>query len=163
MKKTLKKLSLLVLLIVSFIACDKDYNAIGTDLLTNSSFITDSVEFPVIAYNKALDPVRSNNLGTYLLGIYNDPMYGTTTAHFVTQVVPSSYSVDFGDEPEIDSVVLTIPFFSRNTGEVDDNGKTIYMLDSVFGNSPMKFSIYRNNYFLRDYDPATNLEEQQYY
>ena len=37
------------------------------------------------------------------------------------------------------------------------------MLDSVFGNSPMKFSIYRNNYFLRDYDPATNLEEQQYY
>ncbi|MCB0469903.1 MAG: DUF4270 family protein, partial [Flavobacteriaceae bacterium] len=37
--------------------------------------------------------------------------------------------------------------------------------DSLFGNAetPIKLSIYQNTYFLRSYDPETNLEEAQKY
>ncbi|MCB0470650.1 MAG: DUF4270 family protein, partial [Flavobacteriaceae bacterium] len=80
MKNLMKKMGLLGLLIVTFIACDKDYNAVGTDLLTHSNFITDSVEFPALTYNKVVEPVKSNNLTSSLLGIYDDPTYGKTAA-----------------------------------------------------------------------------------
>ena len=165
MKNSLKKISLLFLLIVSFIACDKDYNNIGTNLIIHSDFISDSLTLPAIAYNKVVAPVRSNNLNSSLFGVYKDPTYGLTTTHIVTQLTPTSFDPDFGEEPEIESVVLTIPYFSSNTGETDDDGNTIYELDSVFGNPdyPVKLSIYENTYYLRNYDPATNLEESQEY
>ena len=165
MKNLMKKMGLLGLLIVTFIACDKDYNAVGTDLLTHSNFITDSVEFPALTYNKVVEPVKSNNLTSSLLGIYDDPTYGKTAAQIVTQLIPTTYSPDFGDEPVIDSIIITIPYFSHKTGETDDDGNALYELDSLFGNAetPIKLSIYQNTYFLRSYDPETNLEEAQKY
>lgn len=163
MKNTLKKISLLFLLLVSFIACDKDYNDIGTNLITHSNFITDSVSFPALTYNKVVPPVRSSNLTSSLLGVYNDPTYGLTTAHIVSQVIPTTFNPDFGEDPVIDSVYITIPYFSTDTGEDDEDGNSIYKLDSLYGSSPIKLSIYENTYFLRDYDPASNLEEQQLY
>lgn len=165
MKNILKKFSLLGLLIATFIACDKDYNAIGTDLLTNSNFISDSIEFPALTYNKMVNPVRSNNLTSTLLGIYKDPVYGMSSAHVVTQLIPTAFSPDFGDNAVLDSIIITVPYFSSKTGETDEDGNTLYELDSVFGNpeTPVKLSIFRNTYFLRNYDPSTNLEETQKY
>lgn len=163
MKKTLKKIGLLLLLIISFIACDKDYNNIGTDLITHSDFIADSINFPALTYNKVVSPVRSNNLSSSLLGVYNDPIYGLTTAQIVTQVVPATFNPDFGDDPVIDSIYITIPYFSTDTGEDDEDGNSIYEIDSLYGDASIKLSIYENTYFLRDYDPSTNLEELQLY
>src|SRR5690606_12061022 len=156
------RIGLLATMVVAFIACDKDYNTIGTDILADQNFSTGSVKFPVVAYTKALKAVRSNNLTTALFGVYNDPVYGLTSASIVSQLTPASYNPDFGLEPEIDPLILTIPSLSHRTGEVV-NELTEYELDSVFGTSPFNLTIYQNNYFLRDYDPDTNLESQQLY
>ncbi|APY11161.1 hypothetical protein BWZ22_07850 [Seonamhaeicola sp. S2-3] len=169
MKKTIKALQIpviLLLLVISFIACDKDFNIIDSDVLgrNHANFNTDVDTLPIVSYNKILDSVQINGLPSNLLGYYNDPEYGPTTASVITQIIPNSYDPDFGENPVIDSVVLSVPYYSEITG-IDDDGNTTYSInDSLYGNpiSNMKLSIYENGYFLRDFNPD-NLEEGQNY
>ncbi|MGE5944967.1 MAG: DUF4270 domain-containing protein, partial [Flavobacteriales bacterium] len=85
---------------------------------------------------------------------------GQTTASIITQVAPapSGYNPDFGDNPVVDSVVLSIPYFSR---ALTDSTYTIS--DSLYGDAAIRLSIYKNNYFLRDFDPSSPTNAQQNY
>ncbi|CDF81034.1 conserved hypothetical protein (DUF4270) [Formosa agariphila KMM 3901] len=165
MKKILQviKLSSILLVILTvLIACDKDYNSIGTDIVGNKDFITDSIEYPIIAYSKKVKPVQTNGLSSNLLGAYNDPDYGITTASVVSQMYPNTYSPYFGINPEIESITLTLPYYSTAV-EVDDEGGTTYKLDSLYGTAPIKLSIYQNTYYLRSTDPSSDFNESQLY
>ena len=95
---------LVVFLSLAFIACDRDFTSIESDIEGIKNFENNSKSFPVIAFNKKLNPVQTNGLSSNLLGIYNDPIYGKTTANVVSQVVPTSFDFNFGDSPEIDSM-----------------------------------------------------------
>ncbi len=176
MKKILKaiKLSLVLICIVSsFIACDKDFNVIESDVLgvdnTNFSTNIDSI-FPISAYNKRLDSLEINNLPAGILGVFNDPAYGLTTASIVTQITPMSFPTStnsslFGVNPVIDDVILSIPYFSRVTG-VDNSGNSTFTIDSLYGtpNSRIKITIFQNNYFLRNFNPnSANNSPQNYF
>ncbi|MFI1744929.1 DUF4270 domain-containing protein [Thalassobellus sediminis] len=163
MKKTIKALKLpftFILILISFIACDKDFSIIESDVLgkENSNFLTDSVYLPISVYNKKLDSLQINGLASNLLGFFNDPAYGKTTANIVAQITPTTNNPDFGEKTKIDSVVLTIPYFSKT---ITDSTYTIN--DSLYGNSPIKLSIYKNDYFLRDFDPNSALGTSQKY
>ncbi|MFI1772839.1 DUF4270 domain-containing protein [Thalassobellus citreus] len=163
MKKIIKALKLpitFILILISFIACDKDFTVIESDVLgkENSNFLTDSVYLPISAYNKKLDSLQVNGLSSNLLGFFNDPAYGKTTANIVAQITPTTFNPDFGKNTKIESVVLTIPYFSR---AITDSTYTIN--DSLYGNSPIKLSIYKNDYFLRDFDPNSTLGTSQKY
>jgi hypothetical protein len=157
-----RNIAILTLIVTSFIACDKDFTNLDTDIVGQPNFGTFSDKYEVISYNKKLNPVQTNNLPINLLGVYKDPIYGLTTGSVVSQLSPTIIDPDFGDDVELDSVVLTIPYFSRASG-VNELGDTTYELDSVFGNSPMKISIYENNYFLRSFDPNSEFDEPQRY
>ncbi|MFT5242729.1 MAG: hypothetical protein ACJA1H_000564 [Glaciecola sp.] len=167
-KITLRYLALLTVLLSSFIACDKEFANIDSDIINNDNathFGTDSRLFDVIAYTTELDPVQSNNLPLNSLGVYEDPIqsYGGTTSSFVSQIRGTLTDPDFGTNAEIDSVVLTIPYFSEPTAVDEDGGRT-YELDSVFGGGSFNFSIYESNYFLRDFDPtASEIDSPQNY
>lgn len=168
MKKTIKALklpSIFLLIIVSFIACDKDFSIIESDVLgkENSNFTTNKIDISVLAYNKKLEAIQINGLASNLLGVFNDPAYGQTTASIVAQVIPSNVDPDFGDNPVIDSVILKIPYYSTQTGDLDDNDNATYSIDSLYGSSNIKLSIYQNNYFLRDFNPNSGLTENQNY
>ena len=160
--KALKLSSVVLLTILSFISCDKDFNTIESDVLgkDNSNFITDNENISITAYNKKLNALRINNLSSSLLGVFNDPAYGQTTASIVTQVTPTSFNPNFGDNVEIDSVVLKIPYFSRN---VTDTTYVINNQDSLYGTKPIKLSFYQNNYFLRNFNPDPNVDGPQNY
>ena len=162
MKKTFKALKfpiVFILFLLSFIACDKDFTTIESDVLGegNANFFTDSSLIKISAYNKKLEALKINNLSSSLLGIFNDPEFGQTKASIITQLTPSSASLDksFDVNPVIDSVVITIPYYSTENG-FDDDGNTTYQLDSVYGNldSKFKLTIHQNNYFLKDFDPS---------
>ena len=58
--------------------------------------------------------MQTNNLSSNLLGVYNDPLFGTTTANLVTQVnlATGSQGRTYGVNIRLDSIVLTIPYFS---------------------------------------------------
>nr|WP_321232622.1 DUF4270 domain-containing protein [uncultured Psychroserpens sp.] len=156
-KIALKNLAVVTLLVSCFIACDKDFADIESDIINNdnaSHFDTNSQDFDVIAYTKVLDPVQTNTLPINMLGVYNDPSseYGTTTASIVSQISSPAINPDFGEGVQLDSVILTIPYFSTPT-EITDEGETLYQLDSVFGSEPIKVSLYESTYFLRDINP----------
>lgn len=160
-----KNFAIVILLISSFIACDKDFASLDSDIINNDNaihFITDAMKFDVVTYNKKLGPVQTNNLPINLLGIYNNSLYGTTTGNIVTKISPSSYNPNFGENVVLDSVILTLPYFSKAV-EVKEDGETIYDLDSVFGSAPIKLSIFENNYFLRDFDPNAEIGTLQKY
>src|SRR5690606_25569472 len=104
--------------------------------------------------------VQTNNLPVYQLGVYNDDVFGLTEASILAQVTMEQSNPSFGINPEIERVILTIPYFSTSSG----TGENIeYTLDSVYVNSPIKLSVYESNYFLRDLDPTSGFEEPQKY
>lgn len=166
---TIKAIFMVLGLILSFNACDKDYASIGVDVIGNDNFETNNISYPVISYNNRIKPVQTNNLSSNLLGIYNDPIYGTSSATLVSQLNLSSSNIDrtYGVNIQLDSIVFTIPYFSSIDPEesTDEDGNTNYILDSVNGNSeaPLKLSIFKNNYLLRDFDPDTDFQESQKY
>lgn len=174
MKKTIKALKfpvVFILIFTSIIACDKDFSVLESDVLgeENLNFKSDTLNFQIAAYNKKLEALQINGLSSNLLGVYNDPAYGQTIASIITQVAPTTYSPDFGTNPVIDSVIISIPYFSRTTG-VDDDGNTTYTInDSLYGKKPnedampFKLTIYKNDYFLRSFDPSASLGETQKY
>ncbi len=144
-----------IVLVVSFISCEKDAADLGSDIInpdvaTNFDILIDS--FDIISYTRPLGPVQTNNLGLNMLGIYDD-VYGRTSANFVTQVGLDNFNPDFGDNTVLDSVVLTIPYFSSIVDVDEETGEFIYGLDSVFGDNDINLRIFENNYFLRDFDP----------
>ncbi|WP_179374863.1 DUF4270 domain-containing protein [Winogradskyella wichelsiae] len=156
------------LIIISFIACESDFADLESDVLNSdiaTTFDTDSDQYDVITYTKALNPVQTNNLILNTLGVYDDA-YGRTTSSFVTQLTPSTYSPDFGDEVIVDSVVVTLPFFSTATG-TDTDGNLTYTIDSVISTgdsyNDIKLRIFENNYFLRNFDPSGDFGESQAY
>lgn len=168
MKKTFKalKLSCIFLLTAySFIACDEEYSVIDSNVLgeSNSNFNTANIDYSVIAYNKKLEALQINGLASTQLGFFDDPAFGTTTASIVTQVLPSTYDPDFDYNTVIDSVILKIPYYSSLTGELDENDYAAYSIDSLYGSSKIKLSIYQNNYFLRDFDPVLGIGNSQLY
>lgn len=165
MKTTLRYSVVIFLFLFTLIACDKDFASLDSDIINNenaTNFSTASEKFNVIAYTNKLDPVQTDNMPINLLGVHNDPNYGSYTASIVTQVSSAIINPDFGENVELDSVVLTLPYFSRAV-DVDEDGFPIYELDSVYGNSPIKLSIYENNFFLRDFDPTSEFNQSQSY
>ncbi|NRA93523.1 MAG: DUF4270 family protein, partial [Psychroserpens sp.] len=164
-KIALKNFAMMAILISLFIACDKDFASVESDIVNNenaTNFDTDSRVYDLISFTNALPPVQTNNLPLNLLGVYNDPLYGRTTASFVTQLSTSFIEPDFGENAVLDSVVLTIPYFSTAT-EIDDEGETLFELDSVFGEATFNLSLYESNYFLRDFQPSGDLNDPQVY
>jgi hypothetical protein len=163
MRKTIKalKFSIVLLgLVTFFLACDKDFTVLESDVLgkENSNFNTDKEFLQISAYNKKLSSIQINGLSSSLLGVYNDPAFGQTTASFIAQLTPSTLAPDFGDNTVIDSVVLRIPYYYRT---ITDSTYTIS--DSLYGSSPIKLSVYKNNYFLRDFDPSSTIGQAQSY
>ena len=168
MKKTIKALklpSIFLLILVSFIACDKDFTVIESDVLgkENSNFETNTLNIPILAYNKKLESLQINGLSSNLFGVFNDPAFGQTTASIITQITPISFNPNFDTDPVIDSVVFKIPYYSRVIGN-DTEGNAIYTIqDSLYGESEIRLMLYENNYFLRDFDPNSETNEAQNY
>jgi len=160
------KIILIAITVVFFTSCDKDFNSIGGDLIGDEHFGLESKTFDVLAYNQKIGPVQSNNLPVNALGIYEDPIFGTTEASFVTQVVLASPNPVIGANPEIVSVTLYVPYLLKSTTTDPVTGDNTYVLDSIYGpeTGKIKLSVYENGYFMRDLDPLTGfLERQKFY
>lgn len=145
---------LLAVTVVFLYSCDKDFNAIGDGLIGDDHFGLEPEKYDVVAFNQEVTPVQSNLLATNALGIYDNPVFGTTTANFVTQLALSSYAPTIGETPVIENAVLTIPYF-KTTTEVKEDGSQVYRLDSIYGDKNGKLDLkvfesgvqMRNSYF----------------
>ncbi len=152
--------------VVFLASCDTDYNAIGSDIIDDDvHYGMTRLTAPVTAYDRATGVVQSNNLSLNTLGVYDNPVFGKTVAHFVTQVQlatanPTLYA------PEIDSVYLYVPYFSTLDETSSETGVSTYELDSVYPatGGKVRLDVFRNGYFLRNSDPGTSfVDGQKYY
>jgi hypothetical protein len=165
-KNPLFKQILLGLSVVLFASCDKDFNEIGTNIIGEDHFNFDrDTTFSIKAFNQKLGPVASNNLDINALGIYTNPAFGKTTASFVTQLEMLTANPTFttiNNPPVIDSVILSIPYFSK-LASTDSNGIKNYTLDSIYGEdfSKIKLGVYESGFYLRDLDPSEQFGAQQ--
>ena len=112
----------ILLVIIIFTSCEKDFVSFNSEVINSNNainFTTNSVEYEITTRSKMLSPVQTNNLPSFLLGSYNHPQFGRSNSSFVGQMVPSEYNHDFGDNVVLDSVVLTIPYYSRGIDTSD--------------------------------------------
>lgn len=141
---------LLVATVVLLYSCDKDFNAIGDDLIGDNHFGLESEKYDVVAYNQEVTPIQSNGLAVNALGIYDNPVLGSTNANFVTQLALASYAPTIGEEAVVDSVTLSIPYFKHVISSIPE-GATTYELDSIYGptDGKLKLSIYESGIQMR--------------
>jgi hypothetical protein len=159
--KTLPYAMVILFLVISLVSCQEDFSNFGSDTIGGQDATTTlNSESTVISFSKRLGPVQSDQLPSYQLGTYNDPAYGKSKFELVSQLSLGTSDPNFGFEPVLDSVILYIPYFAEGT-ELDD--VLTYEIDSVYGSDPIDIRIYESNYFLRQYDPSTGLQERQKY
>jgi hypothetical protein len=95
-------------------ACKKENNNVGIDIQPPNDRLgvekTDTVT--VISYSQRIDSVRTDETSVSLLGSLNDPIFGTKTANIYTQFRLSQVAGTFGDNPVLDSLILTLDFAS---------------------------------------------------
>lgn len=150
-----------VLIFIS--SCEDDFQNVGSGLVNTINFTSDSVALPVTAYTKSFingPGVQTSSLPSGALGYYKDAVYGNTTASVLSQIVLSENNPNFGDNPVVDSVVLSLPYYSNALTNAEGNAE--YSLDSVYGNNPIQLTGYRSNYFLSQ-NTTSDLSEQSVY
>ena len=160
-KNLLPIVGAILFMVIAFSSCQEDISALGSEILgdeTPNGILDDSQS--IIAYSRKLGPVQSNRLPAYQIGVYNDPVYGKSTINLLSQLTLERNEPKFGDSAVVDSVFVYLPFYSTAT-TVDS--VTTYVVDSIYGSSPINVNVFRSNYFLRDYDPNTGFQEFQNY
>ncbi len=160
-KNLLLPVGALLLLVLAVSSCQDDITTIGSEVIgadTPNGILDDS--HALLSYSQKINPVQTNRLPAYQLGVYNDPNYGKSTINFLSQLILEKSDPEFGEEAVVDSVFVYLPYF--NTATTVDS-VTTYVTDSIYGNSPINISIYESKYFLRDYDPSSGFEAPQNY
>jgi len=161
----LPKIGAILLFIITVASCDEDFNSIGGEIIGDPGLLSKLDEsFTVISYSRKNAPVQTNNLPINQMGVYNDNTFGKSTSNYLTQLLMSTtnpiFADELGQEIVLDSVILYMPFFHQSEGEGDE---ITYTLDSVYGNSPIKISMFESNFFLREFDPDSGFEDPQLY
>ncbi|MGC4129682.1 MAG: DUF4270 family protein [Bergeyella sp.] len=90
--------------------CEPDADLLGSQFFTGAEAVDAS--FPLIAYNVSNNDLilraDGGRLDSVAVGAFTEPRFGMQKASYVTQLRLSTYDPDFGDNPVLDSVVLTI-------------------------------------------------------
>jgi Domain of unknown function (DUF4270) len=157
----IKKLLFAVAAILLIASCDDEFDTLNSDII-DGDIHTDMERqfFDVTAYDRPTGAVQTSSLTTNFLGSYDNPVFGKTTASYVTQleVATNNLNTEFTDHMVVDSVWAYIPYYSTvvSAETVDDTTRTTYTLNQVYGDSTAAFDlkIRRNNYYLRATDPS---------
>ena len=97
----------LLLIVVVFAACKKDWNELGSQLIVSDDleiFSFDDQEIKISVLKE--DSLTTLNRPTAYLGSIKDPDFGKTSASLYTEFRSPSSDVDFGESPLVDSIVL---------------------------------------------------------
>lgn len=120
-----------------FTSCKKE-EKMGLEVLPQSEIIKSQFydKTEIQSFIVATDTFKIKNLSKSLIGEYEDPIFGTNKAGFITQINLSKEDVDFGEDFEIDSIVFYLN------------------IDRIFGDSiaEQELEIYEINKDLEDID-----------
>jgi hypothetical protein len=120
-------LILIAALSITLSSCDES-SVIGLDIqppndLLNANFedtttiVTKTVKMDSLLSDQNVPILR--NTGNMLLGTYQDPIVGKTSASIYTQLSLSTNNPDFGANPHVDSVILCMVYDPSYYGKTD--------------------------------------------
>jgi len=179
LKKTLTGASVVLLILVGFIACDDEFSTVGGEIIENNNFSTNLYDETILTVaNRRISPIQTNGLPVYQLGKNINSQFGATMASLTVQanLVSGNENPTFGEKSQADEdadssdleedetvtkVYLNIPYFSNSTVETD--GSITTAVDSIYGDitQPFTFTVKELTYFLRNVDEDGNF--QAYY
>ncbi len=159
---TFKWMAVLLTVFGLLASCDEQEITAGGGIIGGNNFETSIFEdTQILSYGARSERVQTNALVSYQLGVYTDPIYGRTVSNFLSQILLQQPAPNFGTNPEIQSVKLSLPYFS--TLDITSDEANTYILDSLYGDSPVKLTVYRSEYFLRTIDPDADFDQSQKY
>lgn len=166
----LKNIFFALAMLAAVVACDNDYDLLGSDVVDGDIHNTlNVVNGTVTAYDRKLGAVQTNSLTTSLLGSFKS-VFGRTTASYVTQVQLASPAPSLTENIVVDSVWIYVPYAATQTGSeantTTNETDNLYEINSMYGKADDKFRlrITENNYFIRGSDAATgSVDAQNYY
>jgi hypothetical protein len=149
------KTGLVILLTISllslFQACKKEPDKVGIGIRPEEDIVNvfNQDTSTVKAYSVREDSVKTDETQLNLVGSYLDPVFGKTTATLYTQVRLSENGYTFGDNPVLDSIVLTMDYSGYYGDTNDQLQMRVYQLsESIFPDS-----VYYSNKSI-PYDPV---------
>ncbi len=183
MKKFFKKsaiIAALVLVLSIVISCEKDFTDIGSSIIKNTKFDTDSIVLDVLVYNAPVESVRADGIdlnfqpylglqGQYLLGVHINDDYENIEASIVSQVgINTQAELVSYKHPDnlqvittIDTVFLRLPYQATLVTNTD---KPVYNLDSIIGDKDLPFTlnVYRIDTYLSELNPNDPTKKNVY-
>ena len=140
-----------VVFLMLFSSCRNDPSVLGAEVLPEDANLTvhHTVWNGVFGYSILEDSVRTDALPTNLIGSMFDSTFGVTNAGVATQFVLSSNGVSFGQNPQLDSLILEI----RYKGTVFGDSNTVQTLHIYELSEDIYYdTIYYSNYQVQTYD-----------
>ncbi len=149
------------LLLLSYTSCTNS-DEIGLNLTPPGErfhYIVDSSTV-ITATTLRQDSITSEKRTSSLLGSMNDPIFGRSTASLITQLRLSSNEVDFGVNPQIDSIVLLLKYKGSYGDTTQLQSMKIYELtnDLYFDTT-----YYSNHKMTGAYNPEASIGTYSYY
>jgi len=151
-----KRFFFLALIFFIFHSCDES-SQLGLEVQPSSDKIeiflnnfsqNDSLPAFVIS-TESVDSLRSDETSSLLLGhIYTDPVFGENIGAFVTQIALSESNIDLGNNPVVDSVVMSYSYsgyygdlssiteIAVNYSDLDIYKDSVYYSNYQFSGSP---------------------------
>jgi len=93
-------------------SCEEEFSTIGLEVTPpqDQLFVESDTTISVFAYSVLEDSLKTSYTSLNLLGSQQDPVFGRTDASIYTQILLSSVDVDFGENPQPDSLILFLKY-----------------------------------------------------
>lgn len=148
----------LSLLVVLFTACEHDVTNIGLDLSDGLLGTHFNDTCTLSAYSFLEDTINTTNMSANLVGCMHDPVFGETRTTTYAQFDLTGSSVNFGTNPVVDSVVLTLQLASYYGDTTDAVAIRAYLLDEYLDST----KTYYNNSTIHHEPNAINYNNSSF-
>ena len=129
----IKTLLIITLSAVVFSGCKKT-EGVGLDVIANPDDALNVAffeNFKLSTFSTPIDSLRTKNSLTVLLGSMKDPVFGTTSTGFYTQIRLSNNSITFGDNAVCDSIILNLDYAGFYGDSLSTQHISVYEMDEI--------------------------------
>lgn len=148
----LKRIGLLSVFVLLAYACEES-DQIGLELIESPVEMNTTDTLTIRAVTARDDSVATNMTGRNILGVLNDPEFGTTRAGIYTETRLPFNNLSLGENPQLDSVHLVLNY----TGEYYGNVEVFHQLRvyELSENFPARDTLFSNLEIPHYADPIT--------
>lgn len=160
MNITDSKILILFFTIIIFLSACDESSELGLEVQPNSDKIeifnnslTQSGQLPsFILTTESVDSLRSDEPSSLLLGSIDDPIFGENISSFLTQISLAQSNIDLGNNPIVDSVVLSYSYSGYYGDLTSYNIQVNYSDEKIYKDSIYYSNQDFSNFFMNSQD-----------